>query len=122
MKIVNLTPHTVNVLNEGGGMCTISPSGQVARVSVKYFPTFQVVDTDASSVEEALKSVVQIYTTNYGAVEGLPEQQQGKLLLVSGMVRAALPDRMDLVSPGDLVRDDAGRPVGCKGLVGNFRD
>jgi hypothetical protein len=36
--------------------------------------------------------------------------------IVSAMVRAALPDRKDLLVPSQQVRDDAGRVVGCKTL------
>jgi hypothetical protein len=39
------------------------------------------------------------------------------LLIVSGMVREALAgSRSDVASPGALVRNAAGQPVGCNGL------
>lgn len=101
--VVNLTPHPVTV----GGR-TIPPSETVARVSVVPAPagTF---------------AAIPLTTQQAGEVVGLPAPIPGVLWVVSGMVRAALaagPDpRLDLVSPGDLVRDVDGRVVGCESLV-----
>ena len=36
--------------------------------------------------------------------------------VLSRVVKTALPDRDDLVVPDELVRDDAGRVVGCRRL------
>jgi hypothetical protein len=52
----------------------------------------------------------------YGQVIDLPDQQEGVLLVVSALVRAALPGRRDLASPADLVRDTVGRVLGCRAL------
>ena len=52
-----------------------------------------------------------------GALTGLPEQREGTLLIVSTLVAEACPHRGDLVSPGDLVRDADGQPIGCTCLV-----
>lgn len=57
--------------------------------------------------------------TSYGAVEGLPEPKAGVIYIVSALVRAAVPGRLDVASPGELVRDAAGAVVGCKGLSVN---
>lgn len=55
MNIINLTPHTINIIN-GDTTTTIDPSGTVARVSV------QVVATDNP----------MLYTQQYGDVQDLP--------------------------------------------------
>lgn len=99
--LVNLTPHTLHV-HTPGGVVTLAPSGEVARVST--------VSVEAPPVE-GLPTVV----TSFGEVTGLPAPQEGVFLVVSGMVASAAP-RPDVLSPGDLVRDESGRPVGCKGL------
>lgn len=57
--------------------------------------------------------------TVMGAVDGLPEPQPDTLLIVSALVRLAVPHRTDVVSSGSLVRDESGRPVGCLGLSVN---
>ena len=101
--IVNLTPHRLNIQDLTGDFVVIPPSGTIARVKV--------------SLEETavLDPGVQIYSATYGEVENLPEPKPGVSYVVSGLVAAAAP-RPDVFSPGDLIRDDEGKPVGCRGL------
>jgi hypothetical protein len=119
MKYTNLTPHTINVFRavvggEGGTtgehvqVQAIAPSGQVARVAQSN--TYCWTDTTTG---------IDMYRAEYGAVTGLPEHEEGVMLIVSGMVREAASDRSDVCSPGDLLRDDAGKPIGCIGLFIN---
>lgn len=61
-------------------------------------------------------SGIPIYEAVYGDVVGLPEEKDGVVYIVSGMVNAAAEGRGDVYSPGSLIRDDEGRPVGCRGL------
>ena len=56
----------------------------------------------------------------YGAVTGLPELHPGVLLIVSALVRTALPDRKDLASPVDVIRDEKGVILGCRALEINL--
>jgi hypothetical protein len=104
-QIVNLTPHALHVVL-GDTTKTLTPSGTVARVSST---STQVGDLDG----------IPLFNTTFGQVQDLPDQQDGVLLVVSALVRSALPDRKDLASPGDLVRDSSGNVVGCKGLIVN---
>lgn len=99
--ILNYTPHTLNV-HTATGVRDI-PSDGVARVSV-------------ARVECDNIDGITIHRGEYGEVTGLPAEAPGTRLVVSRMVAATLPDRLDLLVPGALVRDDAGRPVGCMGL------
>ena len=64
-------------------------------------------------------AMLELYAQEYGEVTGLPPEEEGVVLVVSGLVRAALPEREDLASPGGLVRDEKGRVVGCTHLVTN---
>ena len=100
--IINMTPHSV-VIVDGP---TLAPSGQVARVSATSVPVGEV-------------DGVKIVRTTFGEVVGLPESKEGVFLVVSALVRGALPSRTDLLSPGDLVRDEKGNVVGCRNLIGN---
>jgi hypothetical protein len=102
-RIMNLTPHAINI---HGGI-TIPPSGIVARISVTQVPAGNC-------------GGVPLFHQMFGEVENLPHHTDGVLLVVSALVRAACPDRFDLVSPGDPVRDTEGRVIGCKGLVLNY--
>jgi hypothetical protein len=99
MKFVNLTPHTINLPN-----MTLPPSGEVARVSME------------TEFWEKLLGV-EIYLQKPGPVEGLPPLDHDTRYIVSAMVRLALPNRWDLLSPGELVRDEEGRPIGCANLI-----
>jgi len=56
---------------------------------------------------------VPLTRTTYGEVV------EGTLYVVSGLVRAAVPERTDVASPGELVRDALGVVTGCRGLVVN---
>lgn len=98
MEIVNLTPHAISI-----GDRTISPSGTIARVSVSLSPAGD------------LDGIPLVHGT-YGEVTGLPYSQKGVLLIVSALVRCALPNRKDLASPADLVRNDQGQIVGARAL------
>jgi len=107
MKIINLTPHAVRVLRPDGELAfAISPSGAVARVTTDTLP----IGTVAGAV---------VSVTIPGRVAGLPDATLGTVLLVSLAVRAAVPTRADVLSPGELVRDAAGQPIGCRGLAAN---
>lgn len=102
-ELINLTPHALTVFPLGkGDPFELAATGKQARVTAKSVPIggiFTVVE--------------------YGEVTGLPEPKAGFIYIVSGLVRSAVPLRMDVASPGELVRDDAGKPIGCKGLVLN---
>lgn len=115
MKIVNLTPHAVTVLSQDGAVkVTVPPSGAVARVTQATEPATHG-EWAAVSAQYGFPVSVPVY----GAMDGLPEQAPGTIYIVSAMVRAAAPSRLDLASPGDLVRNEAGQPTGCRGLFVN---
>ena len=100
MKFVNLTPHTINEVETGR---SFEPSGEVARVAVAMEPAGEIDD-------------VPVFIARYGEVENLPAPTEGIVYIVSGLVLAAINGRSDVVAPGDLVRDEAGKPVGCRGF------
>ncbi len=100
--ITNLTPHAVNDTLTGK---TFHPSGIVARVSQTLRDTGMTIDG------------VPLFTRTFGDVVDLPNAQDGVYMIVSAMVADALPHRHDLISPGDLVRDASGQPIGCKGFI-----
>ena len=104
MKIVNLTPHNVNIINEDGSIRTIKASGTVARCA----QSTQVVDTIDN---------IPITTTNFGDVVDLPLPQADTMFIVSRLVLTACSDRNDLLVPNDFVRDDNGNIIGCKSLA-----
>mgnify|MGYP000163574378 CR=1 FL=1 len=102
-QLINLTPHKLNIVTENGTV-TVEPSGTIARCSVTNTPV------------RILPNGVTLYRTVYGEVTGLPEEQEGTIYVVSGLVRGAVPTRLDVASPGELIRNEEGQPVGCNGL------
>ena len=106
MNLVNLTPHAITLLEAGCDYRVLAPSGQVARCST-------------SSVQVGVFDDVPLFRTVGGAVTGLPDPQSDTMYIVSALVRLAVPDRTDVASPGELVRNADGQPIGCHGLVVN---
>lgn len=105
MHFVNCTPHELFILTGEGEGFALSPSASVARV--------KEVRTDLDPVGD-----VPVTQVSYEGLTGLPEQVEGRVYVVSNMVREALKgSRPDVYSPGPLVRDEAGFPVGCRGLT-----
>lgn len=101
INIVNLTPHDINIVAPTGNV-TIARSGIVARVAA--------VSNQMDTINN-----IPIYAVRYGNVENLPAPQENTIYIVSALVKQA-SSRTDLFSPGELVRDDKGIVIGCKGL------
>ena len=106
MTIINLTPHTLNIIGADGSVREEAPSGVVARVTTSRTQTGEVHG-------------LPLFTTTYGEVTGLPAPVEGVILVVSGLVAGhpSVRDRADVYSPGELVRGADGQPVGCRGLT-----
>jgi hypothetical protein len=98
MKVINLTPHMVNV----NGMSY--PSEGLARVSEK-------------ETQIGMLNGIPLFSKTFGEVVGLPDPQEGILFIVSGLVKAACPNRTDLLVPTKLVRDEKGNIIGCQGFA-----
>ena len=109
MNIVNLTPHAFHLCGVDGSIVrTIEPTKPAARVS----STVRVVgEVDGIPVTE----------TTFGAVEGLPDQQEDTIYIVSLLVQQAAVNRPDVyrpdTGPQSVVRDAAGNIVGVKALA-----
>lgn len=110
-KIVNLTPHTINEATTGKAF---PPSGFVLR-------------TETKRTELERLDGIPVYSTLYGKLTGWPDKiESDTVFIVSTMIarQAKLEyeeriDRQDSVrfcSPGELVRDDEGNPIGCRGF------
>ena len=107
INLINLTPHAVTIQNKNGSNTVVPPDGRIARVAMVSTPiTRYPLDCQQVSIQK-------------GEVENLPAPAWGTIWIVSAMVREACPDRKDLASPGELIRDDKGQPVACRGLIFN---
>lgn len=111
MTIINLTPHSINVVNDNHETITTFESEGIARVSCK------------SEVQGYFKSNqsnlggIPITRKIFGEVEGLPEEKPGVRYIVSSLVASAVPDRHDLLVPDGYVRDEKGMVIGCTALA-----
>lgn len=103
IKMVNLTPHDVNFVdNDGNIVRTVKPSGVVARLSVE---TIVIGEIDGIQVTESV----------FSDIENLPEEAEDTIYIVSSLV-AEKAKRADVYVPNGSVRDSNGRIIGCKSL------
>ena len=101
MKILNYTPHTIDIVTEGRIISI--PSDGVARVTSSLSPVKKINGIDIMKQE-------------YGVVLGLPSQQDNVYIIVSRMIYDAMDKRSDLLVVGESIRDNSGKVIGCKNL------
>lgn len=110
MKFVNCTPHALTVL----GLGTLPACGIVPRCATERRERKGIL------VQDAPEFRIRLVRQTMGAVEGLPEYEEGTTLIVSGMVLAALNGaRSDVVAPdtgSDAIREN-GQIVAVRGFV-----
>ena len=108
MKIINATPHAINIIGDNGNiLLTVEPSGILVRVSQK------TTDDGCITVDEVS---IPVTSNTFGDVVGLPEFNPDTIIIVSAMVANACHDRTDLALVNQAVRDDKGRIIGCRSL------
>jgi hypothetical protein len=104
-KLINMTPHAISIVTaEGQIIKTISASGGSVRLKTSTVSTGVEVDG------------VRLSKTVFGEPEGLPEAVEGTYIIVSQLVKTALPQRLDLLVPAEVVRDPQGNILGCQSL------
>lgn len=106
-KIINMTPHNINI-QKGEQHCVL-PSKGIVRVATR-------TEVSGFLTDEETGAIITVFKTEYGEVEGLPPYEEGVYYVVSGLVKAACPDRKDLLVPGKQIRNEAGQVIGCEGL------
>lgn len=111
MRIVNLTPHVLNLFADDGELrASIAPSGIVARVQ----------STPGALVDYGLPVPVALPTV-WGDVTDIPPPQDG-VIYVASLFAAQLARRADVLSPGtgpndNCIRDEQGRIAGVTRLI-----
>lgn len=112
MKIVNLTPHSVTLINPVSSNQIIYPaSGMVARIGVRL--------ENHHTITDDLNNQIPLVFGVYGDTLNLPISQKDTYFIVSALVRTGNSMRKDLISPSDLVRDEKGNIIGCKSFEVN---
>ena len=104
---VNLTPHPVNIINDGEVVASYSSQG-FARVGETIRLQGFVMGDNRTTVN--LSPVYQ------GEVEGLPEPEPETVYIVSRLTAQAVKGREDIVFPLGEVRDEKGRILGVRGF------
>lgn len=104
MKLVNLTPLELRLYIEIGVL-------SLGSVGVAYVAPVH------TEVGKALG--IPVVRATAGTVTGLPSPREGTLYIVDPKVRTSLPERTDLVSPGNPVRDEDGNLLGYETLIVN---
>ena len=105
-KIVNKTPHPINI----GEEMEIQPEGEPIRLKQEVVEKGEI---------EMNGRKIRITAMKYGGVMNLPEKEEGIIYIVSPLVCQALPDREDLFLVNETVRNEKGFIIGCKSLAQN---
>jgi len=108
MKIVNLTPHAVTIVNDEGSSLMSFPSEGVARAR------------ENNTIVGKLFNIPIVEKT-FEEPEGLPDFKEGIFYIVSiitaNAARAIGRTTEDLLITSDLTRDAEGQILGCKSLA-----
>lgn len=104
VNLINLTPHTVNIVTSTGEPVVTLPSEGLVRCGQLDVPTGTIAG-------------ITITSTTYGQVEGLPAPAPNTYYIVSRLVLTACLDRTDLLVPNQLVKNEHGQIVGCQSLA-----
>lgn len=117
-KLINLTPHNLNLHLENGRMIEVAKKDTVIenlpRITVCYEPETRIFEIDGEAVEIPYNRPV------YGEPINYPQATWDCVyvvsrLFISGCVANHLPV-YHLCSPGSAVRDEGGRVIGSLGL------
>ena len=105
MRIINLTPHAINVMNKDNDIVATFPSEGLARATQK---------TEFSHMLDRF----YIVRNTYGEPEGLPEYREGVYYVVSlitaNSAKACGRTTSDLLLTSDPVRNEQGQIIGCR--------
>ena len=107
MRLINLTPHEVVIINNGVNT-VFKPESIPARCSSSTIVVGEI-KIDGGTVD--------LTSTSFGEVEGLPSENEGVGYIVSRLVAEACPQRHDLYVTNGAVRDGSGRIIGCTSLT-----
>jgi hypothetical protein len=102
-KLINLTPHSVDIQTSPEYTATIPPTAPPARV-------------DVSTKDIGHFEGIQLVIPTFGHTVDLPAPEPGTFLIVSHVVKDAHPSRFDLLTPSRPIRDEAGRVIAAGSL------
>ena len=103
VKVINLTPHEVRLINEEGNTIAVFPSEGVVRLSEHREKIAEINN-------------IPVYRKRFGSTE-LPQKKANTYYIVSLPVAQAFPERDDFLVPDQLVRDEKGRVIGARSFA-----
>ena len=117
---INLTPHNINILEDDAVKMVIPPNGKSLRIACEFVEVRKQYDVTMYRAEYGDFVLVENANTDNRTL-GLPPRIPDFVYIVSGQCLEALRDldRNDFAAPGELVRNENGQPIGCKGLKVN---
>lgn len=98
-----MTPHSITVIIDNNTKIEIPASGKTIRLQET---TVQAGDING----------IPLSKTVFGDPVGMPERKPDVFYIVSQLVKAAFPERDDLLVPAEIVRDENGIIIGCRSL------
>ena len=102
-QIINTTPHAIT--DVVSGMTFPSDPNHQIRISETLVP-------------RGFLGSIPLFSRTFGELYNLPlDTKPNQYYLVSLLVKQARPQRSDLLSPGELIRDEKGVIIGCKGFI-----
>ena len=135
-KILNFTPHPITIWGKGEITKVIQPTG-LARLKVATVPTGEIdgVPVTRTQFGEPEGLPEQVFTALAGGNAGYGESIEAAewslykdynlepewsgietYYVVSQLVKSALPNRVDLLVPAEVVRNSDGNVIGCRSL------
>ena len=100
-KFINLTPHDIF---EVKSKTHIPKSDNYIRL-------------DCRTTTSQTHCGIEIKQTTFEKLTNLPPQTDGVIYIVSALALNMIPmHRTDFVSPGNVERNDQGKPIGCNGF------
>lgn len=106
MKVINLTPHNVDICDEDGNIIkTYEASGQIARLAQR------------AEVVEYIDGV-PVKVSRDRRITGLPDPRKDVTYIVSNIVLNECRHRKDLIAPATKFYD-GNRLVGCTSFMSN---
>lgn len=104
INLINLTPHSINLMLEDGTLEI--PSEGLARAR------------EEKTVTGYIGAGIPLYDITYGDVSGVPAEVQDTYYIVSALVAQAYRGvRDDILIVADTVRNEQGQIIGCKGFA-----
>lgn len=121
--LVNLTPHTLNIITDtvviDSWMRPDGPDEVIKPTTISVPPSGIVsrVNEKTSASKWWLSHAIRLNKISFSEIENLPPVMDTVIYVVSRIVAQRVSNRHDILCPGELIRDEQGNIIGCKGLA-----